>query len=293
MASQNPIDKNHVENPFEFVIEKLTWSVVDVGRAIVPHPERHVGQAVPQVRRIGVADLADALRKAWGDITATRDDVLFIGVIYPAAGLVLAGLASGADLLPMIFPLASGFALLGPVAAVGLYEMSRRREQGEPVTWADAFGVMKSPALGSILGLGLVFLALFGLWLGAAYEINLATLGAAAPPTLLAFTHNVFWTRAGWALIAGGVGVGFLFAVAAFVIGVISFPLLLDRDVGMWRAVGASLRAVAANPGVMALWGLIVAGGLLLGSLPALVGLIIVMPLLGHATWHLYRKVIV
>jgi uncharacterized membrane protein len=287
MASQN-----HVENPFEFVIEKLTWGVADIGKAIVPHPERHIGQAVPQVRRITIADLGDALRKAWADLEATRDDILFIGIIYPVAGLFLAALAAGADLLPMVFPLASGFAILGPVAAVGLYEMSRKREQGEHVTWGDAFGVLRSPALGSILGLGTVLLALFGLWLAAAYQINLATLGPAPPPTFLAFTHHVFWSNAGWTLIAAGVGVGFLFAVVAFVIGVVSFPLLLDRDVGMWMAVKTSVRAVAANLGVMTVWGLIVAGGLVLGSLPALVGLLIVMPLLGHATWHLYRKVI-
>lgn len=288
MASQN-----HVENPFEFIIEKLSWGVADLGKAVIPNPARHVGQAVPQVRRIAVADLWDALRKAWGDVAATRDDILFIGVIYPVAGLVLAALASGNDLLPMVFPLASGFAILGPVAAVGLYEMSRLREQGEPVTWVSAFGVLSSPALRSIVSLGAVLLAMFGLWLAVAYQINLATLGAAAPPTFLAFTHNVFWTHAGWTLIAAGVGVGFLFALLAFAIGVVSFPLLLDRDVDMWMAVRTSFRAVAANPGVMALWGLIVAGGLVLGSLPALVGLIIVMPLLGHATWHLYRKLIV
>jgi uncharacterized membrane protein len=284
---------NHVENPFEFVIEKLSWGVADIGKAIIPHPERHIGQAVPQVRRITVADLGDALRKGWSDLAATRDDILFVGLIYPVAGLFLAALASGNDLLPMVFPLASGFAILGPVAAVGLYEMSRRREQGEPATWGDAFAVLRAPALRAILGLGLVLLALFGLWLAAAYQINLATLGPAPPPTFLAFTHNVFWTNAGWTLIAAGIGVGFLFAVAAFVIGVVSFPLLLDRDVGMWMAVRTSFRAVAANPGVMALWGLIVAGALVLGSLPALVGLIIVMPLLGHATWHLYRKLVV
>ncbi len=284
---------NHVENPFEFVIEKLSWSVADVGRALIPHPERHIGQAIPQVRRITTADLWDSLRKGWADIAATRDDILFIGVIYPVAGLFLAALASGNDLLPMVFPLASGFAILGPVAAVGLYEMSRLREQGEPVTWASAFGVLSSPALRSIMGLGAVLLALFGLWLAAAYQINLATLGAAAPPTFLAFTHNVFWTQAGWTLIAAGLGVGFLFAMAAFAIGVVSFPLLLDRDVDMWIAVRTSFRAVWANLGVMTLWGLIVAAALVLGSLPALVGLIIVMPLLGHATWHLYRKLIV
>ena len=285
--------EHHVENPFEFLIEKLAWGVADIGKVLIPHPDRHVGQAVPQVRRIAVSDLWDSLRKAWGDIAATRDDILFIGVIYPAAGLLLAGLASGADLLPMVFPLVSGFAILGPVAAVGLYEMSRRRDLGGQVNWLDAFGVLRSPALGSILGLGLIFMAMFGLWLGAAYEINLATLGAAAPPTLTAFEHNVFWTEGGRTLIVAGVGVGFLFALAAFVIGVVSFPLLLDRDVDMWVAVATSFRAVAANPGVMAVWAMIVVGALVLGSIPALVGLVIVMPLLGHATWHLYRKLIV
>jgi uncharacterized membrane protein len=285
--------EHHVENPFEFLIEKLAWGVSDVSKALIPHPERHVGQAVPQVRRITVGDLGDALRQAWGDVAATRDDILFIGVIYPVAGLLLAALASGNDLLPMVFPLVSGFAILGPVAAVGLYEMSRRRELGDRVNWFDAFGVLRSPALSSILGLGLLFMALFGLWLAAAYQINLATLGAAPPPTLRAFEQNVFWTSAGRALIVAGVGVGSMFALAAFAIGVVSFPLLLDRDVDMWVAIATSFRAVAANPGVMAVWAMIVVGALVIGSLPALVGLIIVMPLLGHATWHLYRKVIV
>jgi uncharacterized membrane protein len=288
MASQH-----HVENPFEFVIEKLTWGVSDIGKRILPHPERHLGQAVPQVRKITVADLRDVLAKAWDDIAATRDDILFIGVIYPVAGLILAALASGNDLLPMVFPLVSGFAILGPVAAVGLYEMSRRREEGRPVTWADAFGVLSSPALGSILGLGAVLLAMFGLWLFAAYQINLATLGPVVPPTLRAFEHDVFFTEAGRAVIVAGIGTGFLFALLAFAVGLVSFPLLLDRDVDMWIAVGTSFRAIAANPVVMAMWAAIVVGGLVLGSLPALVGLIIVMPLLGHATWHLYRKVVV
>lgn len=287
MASQH-----HIENPFEFVIEKLSWGAADIGKVIVPHPERHIGQAVPQVRKITMADLGDVLRKAWGDIAATRDDILFIGVIYPVAGLILVALASGHALLPMVFPLVSGFALLGPVAAVGLYEMSRRREGGAHVTWADAFGVFSSPALGSILGVGAILLGLFALWLFAAYEINLATLGPVVPPTLGAFEHDVFFTQAGRAVIVAGIGTGFLFALVAFAIGAVSFPLLLDRDIDMWIAIGTSFKAIAANPGVMAAWAAIVVGLLVLGSLPALVGLIIVMPLLGHATWHLYRKLV-
>jgi uncharacterized membrane protein len=287
MASQN-----HIENPFEFVIEKLGWAASDISHAVLPRRDRHAAQAVPVVHRIGAADLWDALRKGAADVGATRDDVLFIGLIYPLAGLVLARLAFSYDLLPEVFPLASGFALIGPFAAVGLYELSRRREQGMPVTWFDAMGVFRSPAIGSILGLGAILLGLFFVWLAVAWQIYLATLGGTAPQTIAGFERSVFTTGGGWTMIVAGFGVGFLFAVLAFALSVVSFPLLLDRDVGLVTAIKTSLRAVAANAGTMALWGAIVAGLLVLGSLPALVGLIFVVPLLGHATWHLYRKVI-
>lgn len=285
--------ENHVENPFEYALERLAWGVSGVGRALVPHPERHAGQAIPQVRRIAFADVQDALKKGAEDLGALRDDILFIGVIYPVAGLIIAALAANANLLPMVFPMASGFAILGPVAAVGLYEMSRRRELGEQVDWGTGFHVLRSPAIGSIIGLGAVLLALFGLWLAAAYELNLAIMGPKAPPTLRAFSQNLFWTREGGTLIIAGFAVGFLFAMAAFVISVVSFPLLLDRDVRVSVAIRTSIRACLANPGVMFLWGLIVAGALVLGSIPALVGLIVVVPLLGHASWHLYRRIVV
>jgi uncharacterized membrane protein len=284
--------ENHIENPFEFVLEKFGWAASDVAHTMLPRRDRHAGQAVPAIRRIGASDLWDALRKGMADVGATRDDILFIGLIYPLAGLLLARLAFSLDLLPLVFPLGSGFALIGPFAAIGLYELSRRREQGMHVTWLDAFGVFRSPAIGSILGLGAVLLTLFFVWLGVAYEIYLATLGSTPPQTIAAFERSVFQTGGGWTMIAAGLGVGFLFAVLAFAIGVVSFPLLLDRDVGMMTAIRTSLRAVAANLGTMTLWGLIVAAALVLGSIPALIGLIFVMPVLGHASWHLYRKVV-
>jgi uncharacterized membrane protein len=295
MALEKPVESHidhHIENPFEFVSEKLSWAVSDGARAFRFDPARHAEQAVPLVRKITAADLWDALKKGMADVGATRDDIAFIGLIYPVAGLLLARLAFSYDLLPLVFPLASGFALIGPFAAVGLYDLSKRREEGLQTTWFDAFEVLNSRAWGSILGLGAVLLALFSLWLAASWQIYLATLGGAAPQTFAGFERSVFQTAGGWDLIVAGVGVGFLFAVAAFAVGVVSFPLLLDRDVGMVTAVRTSFRAVAANPGVMALWGAIVVGALILGSIPALVGLIFVMPVLGHATWHLYRKVV-
>jgi uncharacterized membrane protein len=245
----------------------------------------------PVVRRIGVADLRDVLRRGWADFQANRTDVIFLCVIYPIIGLILSRAVSG-GLLPLLFPLASGFALVGPLAGVGLYEMSRRRERGGEVRWVDAFGVLRAPSIGSIALLGVLLIGLFLLWLVLAQVIYVVTLGPDPPPSASAFFTEVFTTSAGRAMIVVGIAVGFLLALLALSISVVSFPLLLDRNVGIGAAVSTSVRAVAANPAVMALWGFIVACGLVLGSAPLFVGLVVVLPVLGHATWHLYRKVV-
>ena len=247
----------------------------------------------PAVRRITVPDLGHVLARGLDDFAAFRTDVVFLCVIYPIVGLVLARLAFGYDLLPLVFPLASGFALVGPFAAVGLYEMSRRRAAGMAVSWADGLAVVRLPSLGAIVLLGLLLMAIFLLWLITAEVIYQMTLGPEPPTSLASFVRDVFTTDAGWTMIVVGVGVGFLFALLVLVTSAVSFPLLVDREIGLDTAVLTSIRAVIANPGPMAVWGLIVAGGLVIGSIPLFLGLIIVMPVLGHATWHLYRAVVV
>lgn len=285
---------DHIRNPIEWSVDQVKTAgaaLERTGHAVRRHNEAEEAQP-PAVRRIGVDDLKDALRKGLDDFAAYRTDVIFLCLIYPLAGLLLARLAFSYDMLPLLFPLASGFALVGPVAAVGLYEMSRRRERGEEVGWADAFGVLRSPAFGAILTLGVILFGIFLLWLVTANAIYVATLGPDAPVSFGSFVRDVFTDPSGWALVAVGVGTGFLFACLVLAISVVSFPMLLDRDVGLATAVSTSIRAVRENPLPMAVWGLIVAGGLVLGSLPALLGLIVVLPVLGHATWHLYRKLV-
>lgn len=291
--------QGHIRNPFEIVVEQFSVAVSDAGDAAVRPRIRSGVAAAPAVRRITREDLWASLREGAADAAAVRDDILFIGVVYPLAGLILARFLFSQNLIPLAFPLVAGFALIGPVAAIGLYEISRRREAGEAVSWTDSFKVFRSPALPSILWFGFLMLVLFGVWMAVAWSIYYATLGplfmtpiGAEPPSLRAFLDAVFTTPQGWAMIVVGMVVGFVFAAFAMAVSVISFPLLLDRDGGVPMAVRTSLKAVAANPGVMALWGLIVAGLLVLGSIPALFGLIFVVPMLGHATWRLYRRVI-
>ncbi|HTI85006.1 MAG TPA: DUF2189 domain-containing protein [Alphaproteobacteria bacterium] len=286
MATRN------IRNPLEWSWDYVKGAAHGVGAA--SETIYHEPAAPVVVRRITVHDVIDSLRLGFRDFGLYRTDVMALCLIYPIAGIVLFRAISGGteDFLPLLFPLASGFAIIGPVAAMGLYEMSRRADRGEVVTWATAFSVVRSPSLGAIFILTLIMLAIFGMWVVSAQWIYDATLGPLPPESLSQFAHDVLATRAGLDMILIGVGVGFLYAVLAFVVSVVSFPLLLDRNVGVGTAIGTSVRAVAANPGPMALWGLIVAAGLVLGTIPLFLGLIVALPVLGHATWHLYRATV-
>jgi uncharacterized membrane protein len=249
-------------------------------------------RARPIVRIIGLRDIKNALAEGIADFSAMPTHAVFLCVIYPIVGIVLARLTLGYAVLPLLFPLAAGFTLIGPFAAIGLYELSRRREQGLDVSWQDAFDVLRSPSRGAIAALGLLLLTIFVIWIAVAQAIYVAYFGYEPAASIPHFLDQVFATPAGRMLMIVGNLVGFLFALGVLTISVISFPLLLDRDVGAVEAVLTSVRVVTRNPLMMAIWGLIVAGLLLIGSLPLFFGLAVVVPVLGHSTWHLYRKVV-
>jgi len=248
--------------------------------------------AQPVVRHISPSDLYQSLARGVDDFVAMPSHAVFLCVIYPLLGLVLIGMTVGNSTLPLAFPIAAGFALVGPIAAIGLYELSRRREAGLDSSSRHALDVLHSPSLPAIVALGVLLMAIFLIWLAVAEAIYVANFGYAAPVSIRQFALDVLTTRAGWTLIVVGTGVGFLFAVVVLTIGAVSFPLLLDRDVGAATALLTSIRVVKTNPGTMALWGFIVAASLAIGSIPFFLGLTVVMPVLGHATWHLYRRAV-
>ena len=248
------------------------------------------------IRAIGLHDLRIALAQGWEDFLYKRGDLVFIGFIYPAAVLLGALYVSHAPVLPLIFPLIAGSILFGPVVASGFYELARRRECELDTRWRHFFDVLRGPAAFSLFGLASIIFLLFLLWIYTAWFIYSATIGSANAGTtgsVSEFLGAVLGTSEGWQMIVVGNLVGLGFAIVVLAISVISFPMLVDRPVGMGVALRTSVRVARKSPVTVAIWGLIVVGLLVLGSLPALVGLAVVFPMLGYATWHLYTRAVV
>lgn len=246
----------------------------------------------PAVNRIGLGDLKDALFKGIDDFTHLPSYSAFLILFYPIVGLILFRMLFGLEMLSLLYPVLAGMVLLGPFVAVGLYELSRRREAGYDVSAQNILDVLESPSIGQIALLGLALVAIFLGWLFTAETMYRQIMGGQAPASFTAFANEILQTHAGWRLMVVGNFVGFLFALVALMISAVSFPLLVDQKVSAATAVRTSVRAFVENPVTMAAWGLIVAVSLLLGALPFFFGLAIVLPVLGHATWHLYRKVV-
>jgi uncharacterized membrane protein len=248
-------------------------------------------QPIP-IRTISDEDLRFALREGMNDFLAMRGDIVFAGLIYTLIGLAAVVMTTNGALMPYFFPVVAGVGLLGPIAAVGFYELARRREDGLESGWRHFLDVRKRPAADDVGMVAGLLLLIFFLWLLAAAALYGLLFGWTTPESIPEFLGMVFTTARGWALIVAGAAVGGIFGWLVLALSVVSLPMLVDRDVDAAQAVSTSWQAAHANKGPMLRWGLIVLGLLVLGSIPLFVGLAVVLPWLGYSTWHLYTRLV-
>jgi len=254
--------------------------------------DRATPQPAAPIRTLTRSDLDASLRDGWADFREKRGDLLFIGILYPLIGLVTAAFATQNEAVPYLFPIAAGLSLLGPLVSTGFYELARRREAGLDASWSHFFEVVRRPAFPSIMFVGVILLGIFAAWVASAAILYLAFMGPEAPASIGAFLAELFGTARGWGLIIVGNLVGLGFAILVLALSVVSLPMLVDDHVDAGEAMRTSVAVARANPAMVARWGLTVAVLLVIGSLPAFLGLAVVLPVLGYATWHLYTRAV-
>jgi uncharacterized membrane protein len=259
----------------------------------VTHPISAAAPAAPTIPVCTITrqDLRKSLDDGLRDFGAMRGDLLFIGLLYPLIGVIAAVVSLGGSLIPLFFPIAAGISLLGPLAAIGFYELARRREDGLESDWSHFLDVRKRPSSDAIMVVSGLLLVIFLAWVAVAAALYAALMGN-APPTVGEFLTRVFTTPEGWTMIIVGNLIGLGFAIIVLAVSVVSLPMLVDRDLDAGTAVTTSIRAVKANKSLMMRWGLTVAVLLVLGSIPLFIGLAFVLPWLGYSTWHLYTRLV-
>jgi uncharacterized membrane protein len=245
-----------------------------------------------EIRRVGLNELMPALKAGFDDLRELRTDQVTIAVLFPLAGLAVAGVIADRALLPFLFPVASGFALIGPLATLWYAALSRGRELWGEDAASHPLHLFFGPRGRSLRLLGGVAILLFLLWNAAAGVIYYLTLGTSHEKANAFFLIRVLTTRAGWEMIVIGCGVGVIFALITVAVGCVSFPLALDKPVTAIEAIRVSLTAMARNPLFMLCWGIVIVAGLVVGAIPGLLGLAVTLPVLGHATWHVYRRIV-
>lgn len=249
------------------------------------------GNADPVVRSIAVGDAVEALIRGLRDFQAAPRYGLLFGSLYAAGGIAIFACLGALGMTYMVYPLAAGFAIIGPFVALGFYEVSRRLERSEPISLAGIWNTVRSRR--EIAWMAFVTVFVLVVWM---YQVRLLLalfLGNAGSfASMSEFIGIVLTTNEGLLFLAVGNVIGAALALILFSLTVVSFPLLLERDVDFVTAMITSLRAVAASPLPMISWAVLVAVLLILSALPMFLGLVVTLPVLGHATWHLYRRVV-
>ena len=248
---------------------------------------------IPEVKKVTFGDLRSAFWSGLKDFLRAPQYGLFFGGVYAIGGLILMYAVAVIGVFWLAYPLVIGFALIGPFIATGLYEVSRRLEKDEPLIWSGVLGVIAEQKNRELGWMAFVMLFIFWVWMYQARTIFAVFFGSSGFASIDGFVTAVFTTPTGLTFLAVGNLVGAIVSIVLFTLTVISCPLLLDRDVDFVTAMVASIRTVLKSPIAMIGWGVFVVLSVIASALPAFLGLLVVLPVLGHATWHLYRRAIV
>ncbi|WP_419181855.1 DUF2189 domain-containing protein [Paracoccus stylophorae] len=236
-----------------------------------------------------MTDIAAALSAGWNDFRRAPAFGLLFSAFYVLGGLVLAAVALASGREWWLIPFILGFPLIAPFAAIGLYEVSRRIEAGQPLDWRAVLGVVFAQKDRQIPSMAMVILLLFMFWVFVAHTVFALFMGVSAM-TNITSSAEVFMTARGMMMLTIGTLIGGGFAAVLFAFTVVGLPVLLEREVDFITAIIVSVQAVAENPVVMAAWAAMIVILLAMGIVPFFLGLLIVLPVLGHASWHVYRR---
>lgn len=244
---------------------------------------------MPEPAKIGFDAIGGSLRAGWRDFMRAPGYGLFFSAFYVLGGLVLTAVAAASGQEWWLMPFIVGFPLVAPFAAVGLYEVSRRLEAGEPLIWREVLGTVFAQKDRQLPSMAMVVLLMFMFWVFVAHTTFALFMGVSAL-TNVTSSPEVLLQGRGLIMLLVGTLIGAGFAAVLFSFTVVGLPLLLDREVDFITAIITSIKAVMLNPVVLAVWGLVIATILLAGMLPLFLGLFIALPVLGHASWHMYRQ---
>jgi uncharacterized membrane protein len=246
----------------------------------------------PVVRPVTVGEIVESLAEGMRDFQRAPIYGLTFGALYALGGILIVLSVSALGASYLAYPLAAGFALIGPFIAVGLYEVSRRLDAGEPLSWSGVIGTIIAQGHRELGWMAFVTVFIFVVWM---YQVRLLIalmLGLKSFSSLREFLIVVTTTPEGWLFLIIGHLLGAVLSLVLFSLTVVSFPLMLDRDIDFVTAMITSVRAVVASPGPMIGWAAVVVILMIVACVPAFLGLLIVLPVLGHATWHLYRRIV-
>lgn len=234
-------------------------------------------------------DLGRALAAGWRDFLAMPQFGMFFGGVYVVAGLLIGWAVITGGEPSWLIPAIAGFPLVAPFVAVGLYEASRRREAGEALGWRAVLGALRGHDDDQILSMGVIVFVAFSFWMIVAHAIFAIFM---AESGMGDDALTAFLTPSGLAMLAVGSAVGAVMAFAFYAMTVISLPMLVERKVDFLTAIIGSFKVVRANFAVMIGWAAIIAAVLFIAMMPGFLGLLVALPVLAHATWHLYVRVV-